>query len=244
MNATSASLKKPASKGNHRGQHVSAMFDRIATTYDLLNDCISLGMHRGWKKAAVKALHLSPGNKVLDVCTGTGDLVRYIQPQVGQAGRVVGIDFSPEMLDVAKRRFSEQPNTQFVLGSALELPFKDKTFDGAVISFGLRNVDNIELVISEMARVVKPGGWVVNVDTSPKPWLPGFWWYFSKIMPIVGGLFSQDKEAYTYLFESTRDFLTPEQLKQVFEQQGLVNISLKGMAFGSVSCQAGQVKAE
>lgn len=238
---TLSESSKPASKGDHRAAKVSAMFDRIAGTYDLLNDCISLGMHRGWKKTAVKALQLKAGSTVLDVCTGTGDLVQYIQPAVTESGSVVGLDFSPEMLEVARHRFSGVNNVSFHLGSALELPFEDNQFDGAVISFGLRNVDNIEQAIAEMARVVKPGGWVVNVDTSPKPWLPGFWWYFSKVMPVIGGLFSSDKEAYTYLFESTRDFLTPEQLKAVFETNGLSGVKVKSMAFGSVSCQAGQV---
>lgn len=234
-------FSKPASTGDHRGEQVSAMFDRIAGTYDLLNDCISFGMHRGWKKTAVNALHLRQGDHALDVCTGTGDLIRYIHPKVGVTGAVEGLDFSPEMLDVGRQRFSKHANVSFTLGSALELPYDDNQFDGAVISFGLRNVDNIERAIAEMTRVVKPDGWVVNVDTSPTPWLPGFWWYFSKLMPRVGWMFSSDKSAYTYLFESTRDFKTPEQLKTIFEQSGLKNVSLKGMAFGSVSCQAGQV---
>lgn len=224
----------------NRSQYVQEMFNRIAPTYDFLNDCISMGMHRMWKNRACDALRLKPGDRVLDICTGTGDLANLLLKYVGPSGQVTGLDFSEEMLAVARQRFSKPANLDFVQGDALNLPFEDNRFDGAIVSFGLRNVADIGLAIEEMARVVKPGGWVVNLDTAPNPSLPGYWFYFSTVMPIIGRLFSMDAKAYKYLSESTRNFLTPDQLKALFAEKGLQPVLMTPLAFGSVSIQAGQ----
>lgn len=220
--------------------YVRQMFNRIAPTYDLLNDCISFGMHRQWKAKACSLLQLHPGAKILDVCTGTGDLVKPLAQLVGPQGQVVGFDFSEEMLTVGRKRFAELSNTTFQQGDAMEMPFDTNTFDGAIVSFGLRNVRDIQRVLNEMSRVVKPGGWVVNLDTCPNPKLPGYWFYFSTVMPIVGRLLSMDPTAYKYLSESTKNFLTPQALQRCFENAGLTNVKLHPLAFGSVSIQAGQ----
>jgi demethylmenaquinone methyltransferase/2-methoxy-6-polyprenyl-1,4-benzoquinol methylase len=219
---------------------IQQMFNRIAPTYDFLNDCISFGMHRLWKNTACRMLNLSPGNQVLDVCTGTGDLVTTLLKHVGPAGRVVGVDFSEEMLTVARNRFSPLPQAEFVQGDALNLPFDDNRFDGAIVSFGLRNVVDIPRAVQEMARVVRPGGWVVNLDTCPKPKMPGYWFYFSQVMPRIGQLFSMDAQAYQYLSDSTKTFLSPDELKAVFEGAGLNPVISKTLMMGSVSLQAGQ----
>lgn len=232
-------IEKPAVVGEHRASAVQSMFDRIAGTYDVLNDCISLGMHRGWKKKAVAALQLQQGHHVLDVCSGTGDLITYLKQQVGDAGQVTALDFSAEMLAVAQKRFL-QNGINFVQGDALALPFEDNTFDGTIVAFGLRNVENIGQAVSEMARVVKPGGWVVNLDTCPEPKLPGFWLYFSIVMPLVGRLLSTDPVAYRYLFESTKVFVSPDEMGQLFKQAGLQPVSIDTLTVGSVMLQAGQ----
>ena len=215
------------------------MFNRIAPTYDLLNDCISFGMHRGWKRRACDALSLKPGNSVLDVCTGTGDLINPLLERVGSSGKVTGLDFSGEMLAVAQKRFAEAPVT-LVRGDALALPFADNEFDGAIISFGLRNVSDIPKALSEMVRVVKPGGWVVNLDTNPKPALPGYWLYFSWIMPRIGQFISRDASAYEYLCQSTQRFLTPDELVTRFEALGLKQVSKNAQSLGAVAMQRGQ----
>ncbi len=230
----------PALTGTGREHDVAGMFNRIAKRYDVLNDCISMGMHRGWKRAAVKALNLQPGTQVLDVATGTGDLVQYLLPTVGPNGHVTGVDISEEMLNVARQRFGQHTNTSFILGSAMALPLVDNTMDGAIISFGLRNVDNVPQVLAELARVVKPGGTIVSLDTAPDPWLPGFWWYFNLVMPTVGKLISGDNAAYKYLAQSTKAFVTPKQLQAMFADAGLTNVAAKRLAFGSVAVIAGQ----
>jgi demethylmenaquinone methyltransferase / 2-methoxy-6-polyprenyl-1,4-benzoquinol methylase len=224
-----------------KGAAVCAMFNRIAGTYDLLNDCISLGMHRRWKRRAVTCLKLKPGDRVLDVCSGTGDFIGYLYPRVGEHGEIVALDFSEDMLAVARQRFASLPGKlSLVQGDAMALPFEDGTFDGAIVGFGLRNVEDIRQAVAEMVRVIKPGGWVVNLDTSPTPVLPGFWLYFSWVMPLIGRLFSKDREAYQYLCQSTRHFLAPAELTRLFEGAGLVNVHGETLAFGTVGLQEGQ----
>ncbi len=226
-----------------KATQVESMFNRIAGTYDLLNDCISLGLHRGWKKRACQRLQLKPGANVLDVCTGTGDLLAYLLELVGPNGQVTGLDFSIEMLAKAEERYREHTcHRQITLqqGDALALPYPDNTFDGAVISFGLRNVADIPKAISEMTRVVKPGAWVVNLDTCPESRLPGFKLYFNYVMPVIGRLLSMDAQAYQYLSKSTEGFLTPTALVSVFQQAQLQHVRAEQLAFGAASLQAGQ----
>ena len=237
-----SNVRPVADDGTAKPQQVQAMFDRIARSYDLLNDCISFGMHRVWKRQACALLQLKPGDAVLDVCSGTGDLIGYLLPHVKQNGQVTALDFSDQMLEMARSRFEDYDNVLFRQGDATQLPYAENAFDGVIVSFGLRNVVDIPRAISEMARVVKPGGWVVNLDTCPEPALPGYWFYFSCVMPVIGRILSMDPTAYRYLAESTRHFLTPAQLKTEFEKAGLVNVSSRTMMMGSVSLQAGRKK--
>lgn len=218
---------------------ISGMFNRIARTYDFLNDCMSGGMHRLWKQQACKALCLEPGSTVLDVCTGTGDLAAILAQMVGPAGQVYAVDFSQAMLEVARKRFAHIPNITWVYGDALALPFEDNRFDGAIISFGLRNVASVEKALGEMVRVIKPQRWVVNLDTASDCKNPLFWFYFSVIMPFLGQLFSSDPTAYRYLCQSTRMFETPSEITAHLIQHGLVNTQIRYFGFGGVSYQAG-----
>ena len=239
-NALSAVLPEPGQAPENKSGQVQAMFDRIAATYDLLNDCISFGAHRHWKQVACDRLQLKPGDRVLDVCTGTGDLVGALLPRVEDAGSVVGLDFSAQMLAVAQKRFTDRPNVSFVQGDALALPFEDASFDGAIISFGLRNVVDIPAALAEMRRVLKPGARMVNLDTAPAPKLPGMQFYFSTVMPRIGQLLSKDEQAYTYLNASTRNFLSPDQLKAAFEAAGCELVTSETLMLGSVSLQTGR----
>lgn len=235
-----ASVTPANNADSTKADQIQAMFDGISGSYDLLNDCISFGMHRFWKRKACALLNLKQGDAVLDVASGTGDLLGYLSPLVGKNGRVTGLDFSAEMLAVAEKRFQQLENVDYIQGDALKLPFEDNTFDGAIISFGLRNVTDIPKAIAEMRRVVKPNGWVVNLDSNPEPSIPFFWFYFSLIMPVVGKVFSMDQSAYEYLAKSTKHFLTPAQLKAVFEDAGLHQVTSSTMTLGAASLQAGQ----
>ena len=223
-----------------KGAFVQALFDRIAGRYDLLNDVISFGLHRLWKRQAVRSLQLKPGQTALDVCTGTGHLLGYLSKAVGPSGSVSGLDFSPEMLSVARSRYHSTSNISLTQGDAEHLPYEDAQFDGAVVAFGLRNVTDIDQALHEMKRVVKPGSWVVNLDTNPKPKIPGFWLYFKYIMPIFGKLLSGDKAAYDYLQGSTEQFDSPEQLAQRFERLGFINVEARLIHFGSAALVMGQ----
>lgn len=218
---------------------ISEMFNRIAKTYDFLNDCMTAGLHRQWKKTACSVLQLQPGDQVLDVCTGTGDLAYCLSQIVGEQGHVVGVDFSPEMLAIAKQRFSTCANVKWLQGNALSLPFEDNCFDGAVISFGLRNVESVEQALREMIRVTRPGSWIVNLDTASNCKNPLFWLYFSMVMPLLGKFLAKDYRAYQYLCRSTETFLKPVQIELLFQQLGLQQTIVRSFGLGSVSMQAG-----
>jgi demethylmenaquinone methyltransferase/2-methoxy-6-polyprenyl-1,4-benzoquinol methylase len=223
----------PSNPDVSKAYRVHSIFNRIAGRYDLLNDCISFGLHRFWKQKAVDCLKLNPGQYALDVCTGTGDLIHYLEKRVGPTGKLTGLDFSEEMLAIARNRYQDKKRIHFEQGDAQDLPFGEDHFDGAVVAFGLRNVTDIDKTLQEMMRVVKPGARVVNLDTSPKPRLPGFKLYFRYVMPLIGQLLSGDRDAYEYLHRSTEDFLSPEALKERFEATGFQNVQIVPVAFES-----------
>ena len=231
---------QPHPESLQKSAQVQQMFDRIAGTYDRLNDWISLGWHHRWKRVACEKLQLSPGSRVLDVCTGTGDLIAHLLPLVGEQGQVDGLDYSPHMLAIARKRFGHYANVTLIRGDALALPYADNTFDGAMISFGLRNVADIPRALAEMHRVIKPGGRMVNLDTAPQPGISGIGWYFSLIVPMMGGFFSGDRKAYRYLSESTRCFLTPKELVSAFKATGCQQVQSQALMLGAVSLQAGR----
>jgi demethylmenaquinone methyltransferase/2-methoxy-6-polyprenyl-1,4-benzoquinol methylase len=235
-------------EGVKKADFVQSLFNAIAKRYDLLNDCISFGMHRNWKKEAVSRLHLQTGDAVLDVCTGTGDLLALLMKSVGTTGRVTGLDFSEAMLRVAHQRYAaalqqNAPTLNLIQGDAMALPFADNTFHAGIVSFGLRNVTTIETAVAELVRVVKPSGIILNLDTCPQVVLPGFDLYFSHIMPFFGKLLAGNQSAYQYLQASSKNFLTPESLQDIFQHCGLETVKVKRMGFGSVAMVYG-IKGE
>ncbi|MBY0549231.1 MAG: bifunctional demethylmenaquinone methyltransferase/2-methoxy-6-polyprenyl-1,4-benzoquinol methylase UbiE [Candidatus Obscuribacterales bacterium] len=246
------SFKLPTTE--EKAAYVQNQFDRIARKYDLANDVISMGMHRLWKDRAIKELLTSQSGKYLDVCCGTGDLALTIASRSSFSGEIVGIDFSAEMLAVAKGRESSiRQNEQnprlapmnWIQGDALQLPFPDNSFDGAIVSFGLRNLTNYQSGIDEMARVVKPGGRVVNLDLG-QPTMPVFTpfylFYFHNIVPIIGEIIQGDRAAYTYLPESRKNYPAPPRLTEMFTNAGLSDVRWIPLACGSVALHAGTVR--
>jgi demethylmenaquinone methyltransferase/2-methoxy-6-polyprenyl-1,4-benzoquinol methylase len=231
-----------------KAEYVLAQFDRIAQRYDLTNDAISMGMHRSWKHAAVDQLEIKADGRYLDVCCGTGDLSLLIAQRLAKAGQVVGLDFSSKMLEVAERRASSAKNIEAALewqqGDAQQLPFSDDIFDGAIISFGLRNLTDLQRGVSEMARVVKPGGHVVNLDlghSNVPLFSQMFKFYFSTIVPIIGLILQNDKNAYTYLPESLSTYPKPDGITKLFENAGMQNVKHIPLALGSVALHVGTV---
>jgi demethylmenaquinone methyltransferase/2-methoxy-6-polyprenyl-1,4-benzoquinol methylase len=235
-----------------KADYVEKQFDRIARGYDRANDAISFGMHRFWKRHAIAALNPKRGGRYLDVCCGTGDLALRIAENVGPDSEVVGLDFSANMLDVARHRIRHQSAEQlakaakieWVKGDAQQLPFPDRSFDGAIISFGLRNLSDLPKGIAEMARVVKPGGNVVNLDLGHPQGIffaPLFYLFFRHIVPIMGQLLQNDRTAYTYLPSSLETYPKPDGITAIFKAAKLQNIIYEPLAFGSVAMHKGTV---
>jgi demethylmenaquinone methyltransferase/2-methoxy-6-polyprenyl-1,4-benzoquinol methylase len=244
------SFKLPSA--SEKAEYVHDQFERIARRYDLTNDCISMGMHRMWKRAAVYELAARHNGSYLDVCCGTGDLALTIAREVGGDGKVTGLDFSGNMLEVARNRGERAVTAgrvtcelEWKQGDAQDLPFADNTFDGAIISFGLRNLTDLQAGLNQMARVVRRGGHVINLDlgdpTMPV-FTPAFNAYFRYIVPIIGEVLQRDRKAYTYLPESRNTYPKPEALTTMFELAGLKDVRWIPLAFGSVAMHVGTVE--
>lgn len=220
------------------------MFAQIAPTYDLLNTLLSANQHKRWRPAAVAAAELRPGALVLDLASGTGDLAVCAARASAPGGRVVGVDFCEPMLrlGLAKARRRGVP-VAFCAGSADDLPFADGTFDAALMGFALRNVPSVSKCLTEMARVVRSGGWVVNLElTRPtRRWLqPAYRWYQDRLMPLVGGLISGRREAYAYLPRSIQEFPDPAAVANEFRAAGLEEVSWQPLSGGLATVHRGR----
>lgn len=229
-----------------KADYVREQFNRIAGGYDLANDAISLGMHRIWKNRAIDLLNTRPDGQYLDVCCGTADMTLTIAKHLSSEGTVTGLDFSSSMLEVAKERLKKTvgltAKVNFVQGDAEALPFADNQFDGAIISFGLRNLSHLDKGLSEMRRVVKPGAKVINLDLG-RPnnplFAPIYYFYFRHIVPLIGQCLQNDKKAYTYLPQSLDTYPSPEKISELFKSIGLTEIKHIPLALGSVALHTG-----
>jgi demethylmenaquinone methyltransferase/2-methoxy-6-polyprenyl-1,4-benzoquinol methylase len=217
---------------------VRAMFDRIASFYDVMNSVMTVGLHHRWRARAADLAAVGPGDRALDVATGTGDLAVELARRVGPSGEVVGSDFSEEMLALARRK---APSLRFELGNALELPYPDDAFDAVTVGFGARNFSDLERGLSEMARVVRPGGRVVvlEITTPQRPPLSTFFRvWFDRIVPLIGRL-TGESLAYSYLPSSVRRFPAPEGLAAAMARAGLDDIRWILTAGGIIAIHVG-----
>ncbi|KAB7708907.1 demethylmenaquinone methyltransferase [Bacillus aerolatus] len=211
-------------------EKVHRVFEKISSNYDQMNSLISFQQHKRWRNDTMKKMAVEKGAAALDVCCGTGDWTIALAKTAGPEGRVVGLDFSQNMLNVGKEKVEEAglKRVEMIQGNAMELPFEDNTFDYVTIGFGLRNVPDYMQVLQEMHRVLKPGGMAVCLETS-QPTMIGFrqlyFLYFRFIMPMFGKLFAKSYKEYSWLQESARDFPGMKELKRMFEQAGLINVS-------------------
>ncbi|ENH97342.1 ubiquinone/menaquinone biosynthesis methyltransferase [Gracilibacillus halophilus YIM-C55.5] len=229
-------------------EKVHRVFEKISDRYDFMNSIISFQRHKKWRKDVMKQMNVKEGNQALDVCCGTGDWSFSLAKKVGHKGKVIGLDFSENMLAVAKDRNEtyDENQLEFIHGNAMELPFPDHQFDFVTIGFGLRNVPDYQQVLQEMYRVVKPGGKVVCLETS-QPTIPIYrqlyYFYFRYIMPLFGKLLAKSYEEYAWLHESTKDFPGKEELKQLFIQSGFQHVKVKSYTGGVAAMHMG-IKTE
>ncbi|MBC8143072.1 MAG: bifunctional demethylmenaquinone methyltransferase/2-methoxy-6-polyprenyl-1,4-benzoquinol methylase UbiE [Armatimonadetes bacterium] len=236
----------PAPDDKHR--YVREMFDAIAPTYDRLNSVLSGPLHHYWRRVATAQAALKPGNRALDVCTGTGDFALELAKVVGETGHIDATDFSAPMLQIGeqKARNKNRANTAWAIADTQELPFADNGFDAVTVGFGIRNVSDVPRGIREMARVAKPGGRVVILEfgqPTNKTFDRVYRWYSKHVMPRIGGLVSGRKSAYEYLPESVAAFYTREQIAAFMREAGLSNVSVTNLTFGTVVIHCGTKSA-
>lgn len=230
--------------GYSKEERVHNVFEKISDKYDVMNSIISFQRHKAWRKDTMKKMNVRPGSAALDVCCGTADWTVALSRAVGPKGKVVGLDFSRNMLKIGEQKVADLQleNIELIHGNAMELPFEDNTFDYVTIGFGLRNVPDYLQVLCEMCRVVKPGGKVVCLETS-QPTMFGFrqiyYLYFQYIMPFLGKLFAKSYKEYSWLQESAKDFPGRKELAQMFEQAGLENIKVKAYTGGVAAMHLG-----
>jgi len=202
---------------------VRQMFSSIATRYDVTNEVLSFGIHRLWRRTAIRHSGAKEGDAILDCATGTGDLALAFKRKVGASGRVMGTDFCKEMLDSAPAKAAREGlQVEFQVADAMALPFADATFDVASISFGIRNVDDPVKCLKEMARVVRPGGRVVVLEFGQPTGLFGglFKLYSKVIMPAIGGLLTGNRAAYEYLPRTAAAFPAGDKFLSLMDQAG------------------------
>jgi demethylmenaquinone methyltransferase / 2-methoxy-6-polyprenyl-1,4-benzoquinol methylase len=235
----------PAS-GRLEEPQVRAMFDRIARVYDRMNSVMTAGLHHKWRSRAVDLAAVAPGDRVVDVACGTGDLSLELARRVGPSGAVVGCDFSEQMLVFAREKAAREQSPAdltFEWANALELPYADGEFAAATVGFGARNFSDLEQGLREMRRVVRPGGKVVvlEITTPTRPPLSTFYRvWFDRIVPGLGR-FAGDSDAYTYLPSSVRRFPGPHELAATMERSGLTNIRYLLTAGGIIATHVGEV---
>ncbi|MBQ4822313.1 bifunctional demethylmenaquinone methyltransferase/2-methoxy-6-polyprenyl-1,4-benzoquinol methylase UbiE [Aquimarina sp. MMG016] len=217
-------------------EQVAEMFDTISGNYDGLNRVISFGIDIKWRNKVVKLVSNTKPQRILDVATGTGDLA--ISLTKTGATEIIGLDISAGMLEVGKHKIKAKnldSIISMVQADSENLPYKDDYFDAITVAFGVRNFENLEKGLSEIYRVLKPGGIFVVLETSvptKTPYKQGYKFYCSKILPTIGKLFSKDRSAYAYLSESAAAFPYGEQFNNILEKIGFIEMEDKPQTFG------------
>jgi demethylmenaquinone methyltransferase / 2-methoxy-6-polyprenyl-1,4-benzoquinol methylase len=245
---TSSEQTAPGTRapGTLEETQVRAMFDRIAGLYDRMNTVMTAGLHHEWRRRAADLAALSPGDRALDVATGTGDLAFELAGRVAPSGEVVATDFAGRMLAIARDKAAARPPravVRFESANALALPYGDGVFDAATVGFGARNFADLEGGLREMARVVRPGGRVVVLEiTNPQrpPLSTFFELWFDRAVPALGRI-AGDAQAYSYLPSSVRRFPGPAGLAAVMAGCGLVRIRYVITAGGIIALHVGEV---
>lgn len=228
-------------------EKVNSLFDRVAPEYDSMNNWISMGSQKKWRKKTMNKLFFKDNAQLLDVCCGTGVWTFDLENELGDKGHVTGIDFSKEMLRRAekkKKQLKINEKIDFVQGNAMSLPFEDDSFDGATIGFGLRNVPDANQVLCEMLRVVKSGGFIACLETSQpqNAIIRCVWNIFFKFVPLIAKFRGNSYADYDYLQRTTKEFVSAKKLKEMFEHVGIRNVTYIQFSFGAVVLHVGYKK--
>lgn len=226
-------------------EQVAEMFDSISGKYDFLNRLLSGGVDIYWRKKALGMIKTRKNDLVLDIATGTGDLAIEAN-KILKVNKIIGVDISEGMLNVGKEKIKKLGLTDKIelqMGDSEKLLFGDNTFDTVIVSFGVRNFENLLKGLTDMCRVLKPGGTCLVVEFSKPvsfPFKQFYWFYSTKILPIIGKLVSKDSSAYSYLPESVKAFPDGKAFLDVFEQAGFKETSVKTLTFGICSIYLGR----
>lgn len=222
---------------DQKHKKVHQVFQTIYRKYDTMNSLISFNRHKTWRKIADEAVAAESGATCIDVCCGTGDWTMQLAEDVGKNGHVIGLDFSDNMLKVARSKImaTQLENITLVNGDAMAIPYEDSQFDRATIGFGLRNVPDYLTVLREIRRVLKPGGVLVCLETS-KPNIPVYrqlyFFYFKYVMPLLGKLFAGSYKEYAWLNESTMKFPDRDTLARLFYEAGFTHVTIRSLMGG------------
>lgn len=225
-----------------KAHKVGEVFHSVARKYDLMNDVMSAGMHRGWKRFAVEVSGVHEGDRVLDIAGGSGDLSKLFARKVGETGEVILTDINASMLSVGRDRMIDAGlAVPTMLCDAEQLPFPDQHFDCVMVAFGLRNMTHKDRALAEMQRVLKVGGRLLVLEFSQiwKPLAPIYDAYSFKLLPRMGKLFAKDADSYQYLAESIRMHPDQETLKQMMHDAGFAKVDYYNMAAGAVALHKG-----
>jgi demethylmenaquinone methyltransferase/2-methoxy-6-polyprenyl-1,4-benzoquinol methylase len=224
---------------------VREVFDSVAGRYDIMNDMMSLGIHRLWKRDFMANSRIRPGDQVLDIAGGTGDIAALLCKRVGKSGRVVLSDINASMLNVGRERLEDLGlvgNVEYALANAEDLPFVDAEFDAVTIAFGLRNVTDKEQALREMHRVLKPGGRALILEFSEvqsESMQKLYDLYSFGVLPVLGKLIASDEDSYRYLAESIRKHPPQEELAQMMRDAGFEQVRYRNLTAGVVAIHSG-----
>jgi demethylmenaquinone methyltransferase/2-methoxy-6-polyprenyl-1,4-benzoquinol methylase len=227
---------------SEKAKHVRGVFDSVASKYDVMNDLMSMGLHRVWKAYTVQVANLKEGDQVLDIAGGTGDLSMAFAKKVGATGRVVHTDINEAMLSTGRDRLVDQGLAlPTLVCDAEKLPFPDGHFNVVSVAFGLRNMTHKDVALKEMCRVLKPGGKLLVLEFSKvaKPLEKAYDWYSFKILPQLGKLVAGDADSYRYLAESIRMHPGQEELKTLMKNAGFGHVDFHNLSAGVVALHMG-----
>lgn len=233
---------------HHPESEVNRMFSRVAPKYDLMNNVISLGTQKHWRKELFKQVTVLSGMDCLDLCCGTGDLTVELARQAGPSGRVIGLDFNQSMLELAKKkidRLALNKDIELVQADAMHLPFHDNSFDIVTIGFGLRNVPDVDQVLAEAYRVLKPGGYFGCLEMSQptNPVIKIGWQAYFKLFPQFARLFGTSVTDYQYLKETAQQFISATELISRMQQVGFSDYFYQQLNLGAGALHVGIKKA-